>query len=177
MTSPSWVDVGNVTGFDVTPNPEVKEHYSSRTGTRELDKIAIVSKKAEFTMGLEEVTLDNLTIATLGLDTTAGDIEFMGATSVERQLKFDGTNNFGARVEIILPHVFLLCKDKISFIGADWTNLTITGSILRQNVGDQSSAFGTIAFLDGATGNAPLMSPNTLNYQIGQGIVYLAPIT
>lgn len=173
-----WTHIGNVGKFTVTPQPEIKEHYSSMTGSKLVDKIAIVSKKAEFALEVDEWTLDNAGMALLGLQSTdtVGDfIEIMGAAAVERQLKFTGNNDFGGKVEIILPHCFLMCKDAISLIGDDWGPLNISGQILRS--GDNlAGSFGTLRFLTGATGSAPLTSPNTLNYYIGKGSVYTAPL-
>ena len=176
MPATVWTPIGNVGKFTVTPQPEIKEHYSSMTGKKLVDKIAIVSAKAEFSLEVDEWTLDNAGMALLGLqatDTVGTFIEIMGAQSVERQLKFTGSNDFGGRVEVILPQCFFMCKDAISLIGDDWGPLTITGQILRENL---TGSFGTMRFLTGATGSAPLTSPNTLNYYIGKGNVYTAPL-
>lgn len=173
-----WTHIGNVGKFTVTPQPEIKEHYSSMQGSKLVDKIAIVSKKAEFSLEVDEWNLDNTAMSLLGLqstDTIGEYIEIMGAPAFERQLKFTGSNDFGGRLEIILPRCFLMCKDPISLIGDDWGPLTITGQILREG-NDLTGAFGTLRFLTGATGSAPLTSPNTLNYYIGKGNVYTAPV-
>jgi hypothetical protein len=173
----TWTDIGNIGKFTVTPQPEIKEHYSSRAGTKEVDKIAVTAKKAEFALDVDEWTLDNALMALLGIqstDTTGTFIEIMGASSVERQLKFVGTGDFGGRAEIIFPRVFLLCKDAINLIGDDWSPLTLTGQIMRANVVDGS--FGTMRFLGGATGSAPVASPNPLNYVISKGIVSVAAV-
>ena len=177
----TWTHIGNVGKFTVTPQPEIKEHYSSMDGSKLVDKIAIVSKKAEFALDVDEWTLDNTGMALLGLqqtDSVGSFIEIMGEAAVERQLRFTGNNDFGGKVEIILPHCFLMCKDAISLIGDDWGPLAITGQILRSAPGGDltQGSFGTLRFLTGATGTAPLTSPNTLNYYIGKGSVFTAPL-
>jgi hypothetical protein len=172
-----WTDIGDVGAFGITPAPEIKEHYSSRAGVKEVDKIAITAKKAEFDMSISEWTLENATLAVLGAagTDTAGDfITILGASSVERQIKFEGSNDFGPRMEIIFPRVFMLCKDRIELIGDDWGPLKISGQIMRADL--VSGSFGTWRNLDTATGAAPLTSPNTLNYYIGKGIISIAPL-
>ena len=173
----TWTHIGNVGKWTLTPSPEVKEHYTSMGGSKELDKIAITAKKADFELSVDEWTLDNTVMALLGLqatDTTGTYVDIMGASQVERQLKFEGSNDFGPRVEIILPHVFLYCKNPLSLIGEDWEPIVLSGSILRNN--PPTGSFGSLRFLTGATGSAPLTSPNTLNYYIGKGNVYTAPL-
>ncbi len=172
-----WTPIGNVSKFSCTPKLDVKEHSSSMGGTKELDKIAVTTKGAEFELTLDEWTLDNAKMALLGLagsDTEGTFISILGASSVERQLKFEGTNDFGPRVEIILPHVFMLCKNALELIGEDWNTMVLSGNILRAN--PPTGIFGTFRYLDTATGSAPLTAPNTLNYMIGKGLVSTAPL-
>lgn len=168
-----WTPVGNVGKFNLTPKPEFKDHYSSMQGTKVLDKIATIFKDAEFSMEVDEFTPDNAVMALLGLvgtDTAAEpQVQIMGVSSVERQLRFVGTNDFGAHLELILPHVFLFCKDAINLIFDDWGTLPITGRVLNNN-----GSFGVVNFLAGATGSAPLVAPNTLNYYIGKGVLSTA---
>lgn len=174
-----WTHVGNCSKFTVTPDPEIKEHYSYMGGIREMDKIAVTTRKATFQMVLDEWVMDNVAMAALGLQATdsVGDyIQIMGATSVERQLKFEAANSFGPQHEIILNHVFMICKDPLDVISenGDWGKITLTGNILRLN--PPTGHFGTIRDLGTATGGAPLTAPNTLNYMIGTGQVYTAPL-
>jgi hypothetical protein len=171
-----WTAVGNVKSFQLTPGPVPKEHWSTQIGQRAIDKMAIIQKRAKFEMELDEVTLDNSIMALMGIQSTDGTIDIMGAASVERQVKFDGTNDFGARVEVILPRVFMLCTNPIDLIASndDWMELKITGEILRDNL--LTGHFGSWGFLNTATGSAPLVAPDTLNYTISYGKVYTAPL-
>jgi hypothetical protein len=194
MVATVWTPVGNVGKFVITPQPEIKKHYSSMTGTKSMDKIAIVSNEAQFQMDVDEWNLDNAAMALLGLQTTdtlGSYIQIGAAQAVERQLKFVGTNFYGGQVEVILPHVFMMCKDGISLIGDDWGTLTITGQILLYGGNNPSTpsgtdightdfatqaSFGTWRYLHATTGAAPLTAPNTLNYYIGKGIISTAPL-
>lgn len=168
----AWVHVGNVPKFSVTPKMEKLQHFSSMAGTKLLDLTAFVSKQAEVEITLEEFAPDNVLMALLGTEivNTASEslIDLLSAQSVERQVKLTGTNDFGSRMEIILPHVFFAVDKVVEFIGDQWGNFVLTGDVLRHN-----GSFGTLQFLAGAHGNAPLTPPNPVNYFIGKGNVYM----
>ena len=172
-----WTHVGNCSRFIITPGPVPKEHFSSMAGTKIIDMLAIVEKRATFEMDLDEPNLDNAAMALLGLQVAGSygeGLEIMGASSVIRQVKFVGSNAFGVQVQAILPNVFMYCKSNVDMIGEDWMKLTITGEILRQSLLGADN-FGSWEYLPSATGAAPLTSPNTLNYTIGKGNIYTAP--
>jgi hypothetical protein len=172
-----WTLIGNCPKFAFTPKPEVKKHYSSMSGTKKLDKIAFVSVEAEVEVHCDEFVQDNLVMGLLGEVNSSNAIEILGAPTVERQLKLDGTNNFGARVEVILPHVFFYSDKVLDLIGDDWGDINLTGEVLSDLRSDMSSpfGFGTVTFLSALNGQ-PLSPPNTLNYFIGKGLVYTAPL-
>lgn len=170
----AWVHVGNVPKFSLTPKLEKMKHYSSMEGTKLLDLTAFISKEAEVEITLEEFTPDNLILALLAVaDTnTASQVvyDLMAAPTVERMVKLTGNNDFGAHMEVILPHVFFAVDKVVEFIGDQWGNFVLTGDVLRHG-----GTFGTIQFLDSAPSGAPLTAPNPVNYFIGKGNVYMQP--
>jgi hypothetical protein len=142
----TYVHMGNVPKFVITPKPEVKKHYSSQTGTKTLDFVAIVSKEAEVEISTEELNADNFMIGVLGVQQSDGSIELLAAKSVERTVQLRGTNDFGAKVELTLLRVFFDVNKGISLIGDDWGEVPITGQVLR--LGDpETGSFGNLKFL------------------------------
>jgi hypothetical protein len=139
----SYKHVGNVPKFEITPKPETKKHYSSMTGTKALDYVANVSKEAEVTIDCDEITPDNLIVALLGDLNSDGSIDILGAPKIERAVKLEGTNDFGAKVQVILNHVFFDANKAINLIGDDWGSLPLTGQVLR----DPALGFGKLEFL------------------------------
>ena len=142
----AYEHIGNVPKFEVTPKPETKKHYSSMTGTKTLDFVAIVSKEAEVAISVEEFTADNLIVALLGEQQSDGTIELLKAKSIERAVQLRGTNDFGAKVELTLNRVFFDVNKAVSLIGDDWGELPLTGQVLREG-NPQTGSFGTLKFL------------------------------
>ena len=59
-------DLGNAPSFVLTPNVEVLEHFSSRTGIRSKDHEVDVSQSLNVKFSLDEVSVDNLALALYG---------------------------------------------------------------------------------------------------------------
>lgn len=176
-----WTHVGNCADFNWTPKNTLLEHDTSMAGKRFTDFVAVIKIEGDFEMMLQEWNLDNLAMASLGLRATdsVGDyIKIAGAGVVYRQLKFDGVNDIGPRFEIILDKVMLIGTKSIGIIAKEGDTkvqeLSITGKMLLKSSANQW--FGTIRTLDGSTGDAPVTSPDVLNYYYGLGNVYTAPV-
>lgn len=171
-----WVHVGNVPKFSLTPKMEKLQHFSSMVGTKLLDLTAFTSKQAEVEITLEEWVPENIIVALMAevIHNTAGDTlyDLFAAGKVERQVKLTGTNDFGANIEVILPHVFFAVDKVVDFIGDEWGNFVLTGDVLRFG-----GTFGTLQFLDKGVAEAPQTAPNPINYFIGKGNVYFAPFS
>jgi hypothetical protein len=139
----TYVHIGNVPKFEFTPKPETKDHFSAMTGTKTLDAIAVVAKEGEVSIEAEEFTMPNLIIALMGELNSDGSIEIMGASKIERTVQLRGTNDFGAKFEWTLNHVFFIVNKAIDLIGDDWGALPLTGRVLRQ--GDAvTGSFGKV---------------------------------
>jgi hypothetical protein len=142
----AYEHIGNVPKFALTPKPEVKKHYSSMTGTKTQDFVAIISKEAEVAISVEEFTPDNLLIALLGEENSDGSIELLAAKSIERAVQLRGTNDIGRKVELTLNRVFFDVNKAVSLIGDDFGELPLTGQVLRE--GDPvTGSFGKLKFL------------------------------
>lgn len=171
-----WTHVGNVQDWGLTPNPTVIKHKNTQGGLKRVDKTAMTLLEISFSTNLDEWVDDNIIMALLGstASDTVGSYTKIGTTIIERQMKFEGANQFGAKFEVILPHVFINSKDTLKFLGSDdFAEIPLSGDVLyNATIG----AFGTVRHLAGATGSAPVSTPDELNYYLGTGSVYTAPL-
>lgn len=55
-----WRDVGNVPGFSISRESESLEHFSSREGTKTLDKEVVLSTKATLSFNVDEINAENV---------------------------------------------------------------------------------------------------------------------
>ena len=130
-----YVDCGNVPTFEFLCKVTKLDHYSSRTGTKVRDFVAITQKDATLTMVLEEWTGRNLGMAFMGLpltDSPPGEINInvFSASIIEGAVKFVGTNDFGARFTAIFPKVQITPNKAVSLIGDKWGDIDLTGDVL-----------------------------------------------
>jgi len=171
-----WTHIGNVQDFSVTPNPTVIKHKNTQGPFKRVDLVTPTLFEMTFATKLDEWVLDNITMALLGesaTDTTGTFIK-IGVTVVRRQMKFEGANAVGPRFEVIMPSVFINAKDAITFLGSDdYASLPLSGDVLFDNT---LGAFGTVRTLAGATGSAPVVTPDELNLYLGTGSLFTAPI-
>lgn len=174
-----WTHVGNIQKFSMTPNATVIKHKNTQGSLKAIDKVSTTLVEMTFEASLDEWTMDNLKMALLGQsDTdTAGEFLKIGVEPVERQLKFVGAGKFGGRYEVLIPRAFINASAAIEFMSDgdnDFAKLPLSGDLLRDAT---LGAFGTVQPLSGATGNAPIAAtPDQLNYYIGTGSLYTAPV-
>lgn len=173
-----WTDMGNLKKFSITPNSTLIKHKKTRGGLKTIDKVAQTLVEMSFEASIDEWTLDNLMMALLGQSETdtGGQFIKVGIQPVERQLKFVGDGKFGGRFEVIIPHAFINANAAIDFLtdsDNDFAPLPLSGDILHDTT---LGAFATVQALSGSTGGAPVASPSDLNYYLGTGILYSAPL-
>lgn len=172
-----WTHVGNVQKFSVTPTPTVQKHKGTMGPVKAIDFVNTTLIEMAFDLQCDEWTKDNILLALLGQISTdtSGEIIKIGVAPVRRQLKFTGANAIGPQYELICPSCFINAKDALNFIDTsdESAPMPLSGDILFDAT---LNAFGTLRALDGATGSAPVTSPDVLNYYIGTGSVYTAPI-
>ena len=143
---PSYVDMGNCTEFEFTPEIEKLDHFSSREGVRTKDKSVIIQKSATLRMVLDEWTVDNLKKAVLGSsaqDSSGNDvIQIFNESSVAGSVKFSGTNDVGPKYEWIFSLVDFIPSSAISLISDEWGTIELTGECAAVN-----GSFGTVTEL------------------------------
>lgn len=172
-----WTHIGNVQKFAVTPTPTVQKHKGTQGPVKAVDFVNTSLIEMAFELTCDEWVKDNILMALLGqlATDTVGEYIKLGVKPVRRQIKFTGNNAVGPKYEVILPSCFINAKEAINFIDTsdESAPMPLSGDILFDNV---SQSFGSVRDLAGATGGAPLTAPNVLNYYIGTGSVYTAPI-
>ena len=141
---PDYVDVGNVPEFEVTPNIESLDHFSSRAGTRSKDKSVIQTKSMTLRLVLEEFTPRNLGLALLGVPNTADvngiTIPVFQENAITVAVKLVGTNDIGPKWTYEFPEVDFKPSAAIALISEEWGQLEVEGEILYQSGSD---SFGT----------------------------------
>jgi hypothetical protein len=172
-----WTHIGNVQKCSITPTPTVQKHKGTQGPVKAIDFVNTTLIEMAFDLTCDEWTIDNIKMALLGqlaTDTT-GEYIKIGVAPVRRQIKFVGNNAIGPKYELILPSCFINAKEALNFIDTsdETAPMPLSGDILFDNT---LQAFGTLRSLGGATGGAPVTSPDVLNYYTGTGSVYTAPI-
>jgi hypothetical protein len=82
-------------------------------------------------------------------------------------LKFEGKNTIGNPQVWEFPSVSLEPGKSISLLSDGWQELPVSGEVFLQEESGGTQSFGTITMADGGT------APNTSNYSIGKGILYI----
>lgn len=75
-------DIGNAPDFTITATVEELEHFSSRTGIRNLDKTLFLSSEFSYNFTVENITVQNMQLFTLGELTTVTNPAVAGITGV-----------------------------------------------------------------------------------------------
>jgi hypothetical protein len=136
-------DIGNVSSLETTPEVTTLEHFSSREGVKKKDKDVVTEKKMTVTMVMDEWTAENLSMALLGDVSVDVDgnkvIDIFSRNSFEGELKYEGTNEIGAQMDIDLFRVVFKPGKGLNPISDEWGNIEIEGEVLADNLGK----FGT----------------------------------
>lgn len=136
-----WIDIGNVSEFEFTPEVEKLDHFSSREGTKTKDRSIVVQRSATLRMVMEEWTARNLSLVLLGDIVESGNIVSIDifATNVKvAQVRFVGLNDVGPKWTLEFPRVEFAPSSSINPISEEWGTLEATGEVVESN-----GTFGT----------------------------------
>jgi hypothetical protein len=140
-----YVDMGNCTEFEFTPEIEKLDHFSSREGVRTKDKSVVLQKSGTVRLVLDEWSVDNLKLAVLGSSAVVGGadvIQIFDQSSVSGSLKFTGTNDIGPKYEWVFSAVDFIPSSALNLISDEWGTIELTGECAAV-----SGSFGTITEL------------------------------
>lgn len=140
-----YVDCGNVPVFEFQAKVTQLDHFSSRTGVRVKDFVAVIEIAGTLTMQLEELTARNMGFALLGLPTggpspTPDSIDIFSSPVIYGAVKFVGTNIIGPVWTINFPLVKLSPSKALSLIANTWGTIDLEGDVLYDQV---QRTFGT----------------------------------
>ena len=144
----SYVDMGNCTEFEFTPEIEKLDHFSSREGVRTKDKSVVLQKSGTIRLVLDEWSVENLKLAVLGSSAVVSGaevIQIFDESSVSGSLKFTGTNDIGPKYEWIFSAVDFIPSSALNLISDEWGTIELTGECAAV-----SGSFGTITELNPA---------------------------
>lgn len=144
----TYRDMGNAPQFTFEAAVEKLDHFSSRTGVKKKDKVAIVQQTGTIVVVLEEYTPHNLALMLMGTVTDpsspggAISIDIMGSSEIRGAFRFVGTNDVGAKIQLDFPIVSFTPSKAIDFISEEWAGLELTGDVLLDDTTSPPS-FGT----------------------------------
>src|ERR1700722_13488737 len=132
----SYRDLGNCSSFEITPQVQRLEHWSSRTPTKTKDQ-SVVQQKAMSAKGvLDEISQDNLSLALMGSQDSTGLItNILDLPDLRGALRFVGTNAVGEKQQVDLPTVVLTPSQAIGFIADGYASITLDGDVLASETG------------------------------------------
>lgn len=140
LVAGTWRHVGNVPEFELTPEVEELEHFSSMSGVRSKDRTVTLEKSMSLRILMEEFTAQNLALALLGTVGVDGGgreiIDIFSEAQVRAEIKLIGSNDIGQKFMWHFPAVDFIPSGSVSAITDEWGQLEITGEVAVQ-VGGQ----------------------------------------
>lgn len=132
-----FVDCGNVTVFEFTPDLTTLEHFSNREGVKTKDRTVVTEKKGTLKMTMEEWTARNVALALLGTIGVDGQgrevIDIFAANSIAAEVKFTGTNQIGPKWEHHFLKVDFTPSAAVSPLSDEWGALELNGDVAAVN--------------------------------------------
>ena len=136
--SVDWIDLGNAPKFEWSAKAETKDHFTSRLGTKTRDLQVVLTRTGSIALTLDEITMDNLNIALMGLltgNSPSRTIDVFHSAQSMGQLKFEATNDVGPQQNWFFGYVRFLPGKAISLIGEDFTAIELDGEVNQASDG------------------------------------------
>ncbi len=143
----SFRNVGNVPDFELTPEIEKLEHFSSTSGVRTKDRSVATTVGGTLRIVLDEITAANLQLALVGTLVLDSDdfteIDILSLAELKGSVQFVGSNDIGQQVDITLLSVDFSGGSPVSLISNEWGQIEISGELLSV-----AGVFGTMTIRD-----------------------------
>lgn len=139
-------DVGNSPRFEAEVTEETLDHFSSRSGTRQRDKIAVLETGYTLNFDLDEHSVANLQKF---LKATLSGSNVLLANTVldaEYALEFVSDNPAGPNETWEFHRCKLTPGGSIGLISDEWALLTFAGEGLADEINNPTSPFFTVTF-------------------------------
>lgn len=137
-------DLGEVPEFEFTMNIDKLDYFSNRSGIRKKARTVVREQSATLRIVMSELTAENLSLYMMGAAVTGSppaapyEIEIFANTEITGAVRFVGTNNVGAKVQLDFFNVSFTPGASFSPISDEWGQLEVTGEVLI----DDDSKFG-----------------------------------
>ena len=140
-------NIGNVPDFELTPEIEKLEHFSSTSGVRTKDRSVATTVGGTLRIVMDEFTVENLQLAMVGtitLDTDdSPELDILSLSELKGAVQFVGANAVGQQVDITLLSVDFSAGSPINLISNEWGQIELTGELLSV-----AGLFGTMTVRD-----------------------------
>ena len=141
------VDVGNCPRFEYEPNEQTIEHFSSRAGTKELDKEVTIQVGYSLNFTLDEISIENLRMFMRATLEGTNVLRMNQAINQEYAIKFVADNPVGPNVNYDFWKVKLTPNGAFSLIGEEFTTMSFSGKGLSDKTGHADSPYGEGTFV------------------------------
>jgi hypothetical protein len=149
----TFQDMGNCTKFTFQASPTRLDHYSSRVGVRKKDLTVITQLDAKLSMSLEEATVRNMALLTLGLplESAAASLDIMSNPLFFAALQFTATNSVGPQWNAVFPLVLITPTTPFQMIAegsGTWGVIEVEGDVQFDSVSNQFGWLFSTSFPD-----------------------------
>ena len=130
-----FTHAGNCPTFEFMAKVTQLDHYSSMTGVKVKDFVAVTELSGTLTMVLEELTARNVGFGLLGLpyggpSPAQEEIDVFSNPVIYTAIQFVGANDIGPVWTVHFPLVKISPNKALSLIGNAWGTIDLEGDVL-----------------------------------------------
>lgn len=145
-----FTPLGNCTEATITPVIEKLDHFSSMEGIRQKDLSVVLEQGGTLTLVMEEFTPYNVSMMVMGTIDEAAiggpEVEIFSEAEIIGELKIEGTNQIGPKIDWHLYKVSISPTGEFSAIDQDeFGNMELEGELLvSETAGPTLGKFGIL---------------------------------
>lgn len=155
-----FTDVGNCPSFEIEPQYERLDHFSSRAGTRVKDKSVITERRYAITFDLDEISAANLAKFFMG-EVSGADVYGLTNLDAEYAVRFQSDNPAGRNFTARFWKTSLAPNGALQLITDEWMAMSFTGEGLSDSANHVSSPFYTFTFTTTSTTSSTTSSTSS----------------
>jgi hypothetical protein len=140
-----YEDVGNCTKFEFEMTEEEKEHFASRSTTKEQDAVIVIQTGYNVNFELDEVSIENLRRFIKGT-VVGGVLNANAAANTYYALKFVSDNPAGPNGVWEFWKCKITPNGAFALIGDDWAVMSYTGKGMADRLNHASCPFFQVTF-------------------------------
>ena len=155
----TWRDLGNCPRLEAEVTEEKLDHFSSRSGSRNKDKIVVLETGYNVNFDLDEMSVYNLALVLRGTIVGGGNlIRANQELDKEYALRFISDNPAGPNETWIFHRVRLTPGAAINLIGDEWSAMSFNGEGLTDDECNPDSPFFDVTFCTTTTSSTTTTS-------------------